>query len=542
MKTERNRKRLNKIELALTPDPVVVSWVEDLAQFDSLHEYAVWVSRDFTRAPLPKMFRKIESSISASLGSRQTSEDLLHKRCRATRFLFYLLLVLNYQVREFLAQEESHLNTMRSSIQTINERVSSTIMTYEHWKGLLETPYPLAADIAAAVFFALRNDVTQIDEWASEIAEQHSNHFAGEVADEAASFQANCARLTSTVHDLCRKGLIRRGLRVNLGRSLFEFLAEIPLIEEVWIDLTAVELAECAAILDWRGFNLNVASDPHPLAPMQLRQRKETTAEHKTTLASEDEVGSARAEAAARLATFVGRTRGIEGRPYIHLDDYRAWSERVAGEDLEVSEGFVTASWNAWIEANGGNPTLAGIPVRKLRPSLQQNDFFACEDPGRRRRREERASLIKMSTKDRRVAKLEGLLKVCRDGICRSLTEVRTIALVAERLTARYFPGLKILFRSDVKDLDDLTASITRLLDVYNDLVDCIDAEQTSIRFGPKLGARIEKIDQHALDAGVEERAVALFGTLVALAKAETLSSIGEGEKAMRILGPLLRG
>ena len=143
-----------------------------------------------------------------------------------------------------------------------------------------------------------------------------------------------------------------------------------------------------------------------------------------------------------------------------------------------------------------------------------------------------------MSTKE----KIEDLLRICRDGICRSLTEMRAIAKVAEHLTARYFPGLKILFRSDVNDLDDQTASIMGFLDIYNELVDCIDAEQTSICFGPKLGARIEKIDRHALDAGVEERAVALFETLVALAKAETLSSIGESEKAFRILGPLLRG
>jgi hypothetical protein len=38
----------------------------------------------------------------------------------------------------------------------------------------------------------------------------------------------------------------------------------------------------------------------------------------------------------------------------------------------------------------------------------------------------------------------------------------------------------------------------------------------------------------------VEKRATALFKTLVALASAQTLSSIDEGEKAMQILGSLL--
>ena len=50
MKTEGNRKRLDKIARAFTPDPVVVSWiVEELSQFDSLPEYAAWLTGDFER-------------------------------------------------------------------------------------------------------------------------------------------------------------------------------------------------------------------------------------------------------------------------------------------------------------------------------------------------------------------------------------------------------------------------------------------------------------------------------------------------------------
>ena len=91
MGTERNRGRLEKIERALTPDPVVVSWVKEFTQFDSLRDYAEWVSKDFTRMPLPRMFQKIESGISGSLDGRKTSEELLHKRCRETRFPFTCL-------------------------------------------------------------------------------------------------------------------------------------------------------------------------------------------------------------------------------------------------------------------------------------------------------------------------------------------------------------------------------------------------------------------------------------------------------------------
>jgi hypothetical protein len=66
---------------------------------------------------------------------------------------------------------------------------------------------------------------------------------------------------------------------------------------------------------------------------------------------------------------------------------------------------------------------------------------------------------------------------------------------------------------------------------------------------GPKLGPKPDRaiaITRHqprvGRDAEVEERATALFKTLVALASAQRLSSIDEGEKAMQILGSLLSG
>ena len=541
MGTERNRKRLKQIEGSLTPDPVVLSWVKEFTKFDSLRDYAEWVSKDLTRMPLPGMFQKIESGISGGLdGYNRSSEDLLHKRCREVRFSFYLLLVLNSQIHEFLMQEEIRLKTFEANGQMVNERVASALERREFCKLMLDTPYPLDADTAAAVSSALKNDVTLIDDWARDIAEQRSNHFAPEVANEE-ELQATSERLRSALRDLCRMGLIQRGVRVNLHRSLLEFFAEIPLVEEVWIDLMAVKLAEGAAILGQRGFSLDVPADSHPLAPMCPRQRKEIPAEQNTTVASEDEIGTARAEAAARLSTFGGRTRQIDGRPYIHLDDYRGWSGRMAGDDLAIIEGFVTASWNAWVEAAGDNPKLAGIPVSKVNTPLEEGDFFVCEDPARRRRREERALPLRLWMIDKGVAN-QRLLHSYRNGICQSLIEVRAIANATERLTARYFPGLTILFGSYATALRDLTAYLARLSDGYNELADRIDAEQTRIDFGPKFATRIEQIDPHAVDSAAEKRAVALFETFVALAKAETLSALDGGEKAMRILRPLLRG
>ena len=156
----------------------------------------------------------------------------------------------------------------------------------------------------------------------------------------------------------------------------------------------AIEFAESGALLRERGIDFEL-SEPHPLAPLRPCRRNEIPGVQKADVVSEDEVTSARKEAVARLSTFTGRTKKINGRPYFHLDDYQAWSERKAGDDLEVTEGVVTASWNAWVETSGNDPQLAGISVSKLDPGLKEEDYFVCKNPERGRRREERASLTR---------------------------------------------------------------------------------------------------------------------------------------------------
>lgn len=304
--------------------------------------------------------------------------------------------------------------------------------------------------------------------------------------------------------------------------------------------MAAVELAEFAARLRERGIDLEVA-DLHPLALWQPRRKKEISGEQVTEALSEGEIADAHAEAAADLSTFAGRTKEIGARPYIHLDDYRAWSGRKAGDDLEVTEGVVTQSWNAWIEANGDKPKLAGILVSKLDPAVKDEDFFCCQDPGRRRRREEMASLLRVLMVDKGVSALEGLLQGSRVDICRLLTEVRATVTATQRLTARYFPGLEILFKSYANALNDLTASVTLLVDDYNGIADYIKGENQII-LDAGFADRIQMIDKNANDQAVEERAVTLFRSLVATARAEVQSAFDESEEALETLKPFLSG
>ena len=150
------------------------------------------------------------------------------------------------------------------------------------------------------------------------------------------------------------------------------------------------------------------------------------------------------------------------------------------------------------------------------------------------------ASLIRVLMVDKGVSELEGLLQGCRLDVCRLLTEVRATVTATQRITARYFPGLKPVFKSYANALDDLTARVTHLVDDYNGIADYIKAEG-GIIFDAGFGDRIEKIDKDADDKGAQERSVNLVSSLVASAQAEMLAMLHEGERALEILKPFVR-
>jgi hypothetical protein len=483
------KKRLDKAEGSLTPSEVVGIWTKELPKFDSLQEYVPWMVEDSRRSPLGRMLPQIKKGIPRGSGrlGRDESRELLRKRSSEVVFLYRLLMGVNERVCRFLDREQFRIAGLTANLRTINERVLSAIDIFELRKELAITPYPLDPDFAAAVLAALKNDVTAIDDLALEIAD----HLADQVANEKGLSESVCEQLKRAINDLCCSGLVKRGWRVDLGPSPIEFLADPPLIDGEWIDLAAVELAEFAALLREKGIDLEVA-DPHPLAPLRPRRRREVPGEPKPEPLTADEIVSARSEAAARLSTFTGRTKEIDARLYIHLDDYRAWSGRKAGGDLEVTECVVTQSWNAWVEAGGDAPELAGIRVGKLDLALEDEAFFSCGNPEYRQRREEKASMIRARMDLRGVSKLESRLQSCRAGICSALSDVRATVTAVQRITSRYFPGQKILFKSYANALDELAEHAGLLADTYNGLADCIEAHQNRIISGTNSPGRAE--------------------------------------------------
>jgi hypothetical protein len=256
-----DQRRLDKAESSLTPREVVALWVQELARFDSLEDYVFWMNDDSSRPPLGRMLQQIRKGIPRRSGVRgqdQYRELLFRERSSEVVFLYHLLLGVNQHVCGFLGRERSRIAAITAGLQAVNERICSAMAMFESWKGLADMPYPLEPNIAAAVSSALRSDVTSFDDLVLEIVDQESNRTADQAVNEES--ENACERLKRAIDDLCRGGLVKRGWRVTLEPSPIEFLSEPPLVDGVWIDRMAVELAESAATLGERRIKLEVPS------------------------------------------------------------------------------------------------------------------------------------------------------------------------------------------------------------------------------------------------------------------------------------------
>ena len=172
--------------------------------------------------------------------------------------------------------------------------------------------------------------------------------------------------------------------------------------------------------------------------------------------------------------------------------------------------------------------------------ALNNQNFFSSRNPERRKRREKVASLIRALAVGSKDSELEDSLQRCRADICRLLIEVRATIGATERLTARYFSGLKIPFKSDANALNDLAANITLVANYYNGLADDFAANELGTTFDTGFTGRLEKIDQKAADLAVEEAAATLTRRLTRLAKADALWFFNDRSSAAEVLRPLI--
>lgn len=73
----------------------------------------------------------------------------------------------------------------------------------------------------------------------------------------------------------------------------------------------------------------------------------------------------------------------IDGRPYLHIEDYRAWAGPNLRGDLQRVEGIMVAFWNHWVDRQGGEgrAELAGVKVGYLNPLLTVWTSWSARTP-----------------------------------------------------------------------------------------------------------------------------------------------------------------
>jgi hypothetical protein len=167
-------------------------------------------------------------------------------------------------------------------------------------------------------------------------------------------------------------------------------------------------------------------------------------------------------------------------------------------------------------------------------------DFFSCKSPLRRQNREKIASLIRELRSGSKGSELEDSLQRCRAAVCKLLSEVRATVGATERLTIRYFPGLKIVFKTDANALEELSSNAIDVAEYYNVLVDDFAANENEMGTG-KAG-RFERIDIDACHSASEETAVTVYKNLLRLAHAEMLWFLNDRRPAAEVLRPIVSG
>ncbi|HZA21209.1 MAG TPA: hypothetical protein VFA32_01140, partial [Dehalococcoidia bacterium] len=84
------------------------------------------------------------------------------------------------------------------------------------------------------------------------------------------------------------------------------------------------------------------------------------------------------------LASFSGRTKDIQGRPYLHFHDFIRWPGRKAKGALGsgLRAGLVLSNWNRRVAAKGGDgtATLESVKVSQLSSYLEGYRYHLCQD------------------------------------------------------------------------------------------------------------------------------------------------------------------
>jgi hypothetical protein len=273
-------------------------------------------------------------------------------------------------------------------------------------------------------------------------------------------------------------------------------------------------LAEVGAMAAGKGYQVKKTNDEHPLAWPRFLDINGTEI-------SQEEINSLCRQADRHLKKFPGRRKEIDGRPYLNFEDYCSWRGRKFKTNLRscVSAGFMTASWNAWIDAKREKPTMAGVPVHRLEYWLEEQDYMLCPDgvEGQLKRRE---SLLNVMASGG-LENMNGEADFWKQMAGASLTNLYAFRQAVIAIRQRYFDGVELLFPDSDRSLADLTKHTEELITSFSEQV---------------IKKSEDKMNIEALRQSAGKIASERVSYLVDMAKAEALDAMGENRAAVELI------
>jgi hypothetical protein len=186
---------------------------------------------------------------------------------------------------------------------------------------------------------------------------------------------------------------------------------------------------------------------------------------------------------------------------------------------------LVTASWNQWIQDQGGDKatTVNGMPAKELHSSVDEHDYYVCysgiEEVLRRRNRILEDARYWRNKPERR----EKSLHDWKSYLAIHLSELYAYRQAVYSISKIYFEGQPILFQDLVRDLAEIITDTEELASSFNEVV--VDL------FG--LG---ERIDLGAIGQDTGQQGKYRLGYIIDMAKAEALDSLGEGKEGIKLV------
>lgn len=579
-------KQIENLTRSLSPRQLVFFWFEEAQKFDSIEDYVHDSSTRSRYATIrDKLHDQAAEAVRAEMKGQKEAE-IYHAVRKARMDVDFLFMLISKSFQEVRSTRQEQLNMacwLLTELSDLEYRVNINRALFQLRFGLsFDIPYPLDPETAGAVEFAVQNAILTLDEldeigclseWLGEHFVHHGKkalpHRAYNLQDEnenksdeieiehfrwhpdetviAQLFESDGAfqafkigedfsygladmpdnefeeaydKFYAAVATLLESREIKTGKRCRLGSVPIPFLREFPIIDGVWLEHYIIELAEWGALLEKRGFRPEGSQDGSLLAWDSFAKKSNNAKQHFEI--DSEPIATLRHEAKMNLEKYTGRKRKIDGRDFLHLDDYHKWKGRYCKDKLVQEDGFFASSWNDWIDSNGGEgkANLSGYPVKKISSHATFSEFVVqnqAEDilNFRNKRRQIISSIQSLSNQTSSLN--ESMSKINKLVVQLAHDDLSLIAAI-DHIRQRYFDGREILFKDCREDLQRRLKRIETSVDFYN-------------HFLP-IGSS-HRIDLDAMKEEIKPLALAKARRIIDFAKADVFEAFDEIHKAV---------